>query len=272
MRCPWNNNDIECDMHDATQLACMLYYDSPSATFRRFASGLPPPSPSPSSTDLVLLGVLAVSVCDSGVGFGFSPALGVSATVADAEAAAGFGFFFMMTPFKGFLESFLASVGPDFGIKDGDVKEERFVVEVLDAEVERGGEAAGGAVGGVLTITRDAMALGEAVSTQHSLRRRDRTHSLNPRTSSPSRSFRCRSSSNCCSRTESRNMISSSSSARNWLASLVFSSHSSCLAAYENRPTRGSCKTLREWRRLELTLLAANFCHRHHHHAEREER
>ncbi len=74
------------------------------------------------------------------------------------------------------------------------------------------------------------------------------TYSLKFLTSSPSFSLRWRSSSSCFSLMESKNIISSSSRARNWFArlwldwaastawvripSFVFSSHSSCFATY----------------------------------------
>lgn len=77
-------------------------------------------------------------------------------------AAAGFGFFFITTPFRGFLESFLAAtVGVGFFTTD-DVDVVGEIMDVEDLEVEagsRGGEAAGAAIGGDFTITLDAMAL-----------------------------------------------------------------------------------------------------------------
>lgn len=84
---------------------------------------------------------------------------GLFATVAPAD---GFGFFFITTPFRGFLESFLAApVGAGFfTMEDVDVVGEIMEVEDLEAEIEsRGGEAAGAAIGGDFTITLDAMAL-----------------------------------------------------------------------------------------------------------------
>lgn len=81
---------------------------------------------------------------------------GLAATVAPVD---GFGFFFITTPFRGFLESFLAApIGADFLT----VEFEDVVGEITDVEAaaeSRGEEAAGAAIGGDFTITLDAIAL-----------------------------------------------------------------------------------------------------------------
>ncbi len=133
-------------------------------------------------------------------------------------SGADFGFFFTMTPLRDAFVGFLAGTDAVFG---------------ADAEAD----STAGAGGGVLTITFAATALyyrghahGKRMynSAMHLL---CKAYSRKDLSSSPSRSLRSRSSCSRRSLMESRNMISSSSRARNWFANLVFSSHSSCLAA-----------------------------------------
>jgi hypothetical protein len=135
-------------------------------------------------------------------------------------SGADFVFFFTMTPLRDAFVGFLAGTDAVFG---------------ADAEVD----STAGAGGGVLTITFAATALyyrGHAHGKRMCNRARcicfaRLTYSRKDLSSSPSRSLRSRSSCSRRSLMESRNMISSSSRARNWFANLVFSSHSSCLAA-----------------------------------------
>ena len=132
-------------------------------------------------------------------------------------SGAGFDFFFTMTPLRGAFVSFFTGADAVFLV-------------VADA-----GSTAG-AGGGVLTITFAATALYQRdTHCEYEITARRiyfcEAYSRKVFSSSPSRSLRSRSSFSWCSLMESRNMISSSSRARNWFASLFFSSHSSCLAA-----------------------------------------
>jgi len=130
---------------------------------------------------------------------------------------ADFDFFFTMTPLRGAFVGFFAGADPVFVV------------------AANAGSTAG-AGGGVLTITFAATALYQGhTHCEYEIRAQRicfyKAYSRKVFSSSPSRSLRSRSSFSWCSLMESRNMISSSSRARNWFASLFFSSHSSCLAA-----------------------------------------
>lgn len=140
-------------IEESSHVNLRVHYES-LPTFRRFASGLSSSSP---SAALVLAALLATrSNFVSASSFDFDSAGFDEAGL----AAAGFGFFFITTPFRGFLESFLAAtVGVGFfTTDDDDVVGEILLAVDLEAE-SRGGEAAGAVIGGDFTMTLDAMAL-----------------------------------------------------------------------------------------------------------------